>query len=105
MFKLEIVRSTIGIIKQATQEMKSSNRKIVAIGALRFGGLITALSIPYIMAAAGKWWWGYDDDDEEALRRSLPDYQKNNMLFFGPKFQGKPSFIDLGFMDPYSPCP
>jgi hypothetical protein len=106
MFKLEMIRSTWGIFQQAKEEIKSPNARIRGLGYIRLGSLlVTTFLVPAAAASLTKWLWDYDDDDEEALRRGLPDYQRNNMLLFGPKMDGKPSYIDLGFMNPYSALP
>ena len=105
MFKMEMLRSTIEIGRQAVEEMQSPNGRVKAIGAWRLGHLGLALSTPLLVGWLTKWLFGWDDKEEEALRRSLPDYQKDNMLFFGSKTKEGPSFIDLGFMDPYASLP
>ena len=47
--------------------------------------------------------FGYDDDDEKAIRAGLPEYQRNNMLFFLPRGPNRePRFVDLNFVNPYS---
>ena len=103
MFKLEMLRSTIGIGRQAWEELHSPNARVKALGGLRAGSLgIATLAVPTMLGMVTKWLFGYDDKDEDALRRALPDYQRENMLAFGPKMDGKPSFIDVGFMNPYS---
>jgi hypothetical protein len=44
---------------------------------------------------------GIGRDDEELLRRFLPDWQKNSQLLLLGNKDGKVSYLDVSFLDPY----
>jgi hypothetical protein len=44
---------------------------------------------------------GIGRDDEERLRRFLPDWQKNSQLLLLGNKDGKVSYLDVSFLDPY----
>ena len=44
---------------------------------------------------------GIGDDDEERLRRFLPNWQKNSQLLLLGNKDGKVSYLDVSFLDPY----
>ena len=44
---------------------------------------------------------GIGRDDEERLRRFLPDWQKNSQLLLTKNKDGKVSYVDVSFLDPY----
>ena len=46
---------------------------------------MAATTAPITLGMASKAMFGYDDDDEKAIRAGLPEYQRNNMLFFLPR--------------------
>ena len=103
MFKTEVMRVTVGSTLQAYKEVRSSNGRMQALGYLRFGGLMAAGSMPFIVSWVTRAIFHYDEDDEDAIRESLPDYQKNAMLVFAPPDEkGNPTFYDISYMNPYS---
>ena len=44
---------------------------------------------------------GIGRDDEERLRRFLPDWQKNSQLLLLKNKDGKVSYLDVSYLDPY----
>ena len=44
---------------------------------------------------------GIGRDDEERMRRFLPDWQKNSQLLLLGSKDGKVSYLDVSFLDPY----
>jgi hypothetical protein len=44
---------------------------------------------------------GIGKDDEERLRRFLPDWQKNSQLLLLGNKDGKVSYLDVSYLDPY----
>lgn len=43
-----------------------------------------------------------DKEDDLALRELAPDYQKNNQLIPFKKENGKVTYADISYLDPYS---
>jgi RNA polymerase sigma factor (sigma-70 family) len=102
-FTSEVIRVTGGAVGQMSRELKSSNPKIRAIGAGRLAGAMAVATLPYAVSKASKAMFGYDDDDEDALRRGLPEWQKNATIVFLPRDgDGHPRFIDLSYLNPYN---
>ena len=102
-FQAEAMRTYASSAYLAFKEISSDNPKEKLSGAVRLLGLMAATSAPLTLGIASKWMFGYDDDDEKAIRAGLPEYQRNNMLFFLPRGPNKePRFIDLNFVNPYS---
>ena len=102
-FKTEVMRTSYGTVRQAIDEVKSSNPKIRKNGLLRISSFtLTAALLPAILGTVTKALFDYDDDDEDTLRRSLPEWQKNALMVFLPKDeQGDAQFMDLSYMNPF----
>jgi len=65
-----------------------------------FGSLISASAIPAVVAAS-KAVFGVDEEDDEALRQFVPDFEKNDQLFYlGGRDEGKASYVNLSYLDP-----
>ena len=102
-FQAEAMRTYASSVHLAWKEISSGKPKEVTSGLWRLGGLVAATSLPMVLGIASKAMFGYDDDDEKAIRAGLPEYQRNNMLFFLPHGpDGEPRYIDLNFVNPYS---
>jgi hypothetical protein len=102
-FITEIVRVTGGNIRQATEEIASGNPRLQYIGAKRVAYMVATYWGWKALVASSKFWFDYDDDDDEALRRQLPAWQKDAMLFYLPRTkEGDPRFLDISYLNPYN---
>ena len=100
-FPHEVVRCNYHCARLISQEMRSDNKKVRAIGARRLAGLIfnytsTAAVATGVTMLSG---WGSGQDDD--LRRYLPWYAKNNQIMFLPRGKdGTIYYVDLSYTDP-----
>jgi hypothetical protein len=79
------------------------NARARSIAALRIAGMIGAYAVPAVALGLSKSMWKYDDKDEEAVRNTLPDDRRDNMMVMWKRdAKGNPQYIDLGWMNPYS---
>lgn len=102
-FQAEVVRTTKNTIKQAWAELRDANPKVRAIGAKRLAGVMLAATMPAALAAASAAMFGVDDEEEKAVRRFLPDYQKESSLaYVGRDEKGRVKYFDLSRTDPHS---
>lgn len=102
-FHYEVVRTTIGTIQQAKEEMKSPNPKVRSIGYRRAMGLaLTAGTISVGARLLTKLIWGVGDEEEDDLRRHLAPWDKNaNLALFGMN-DGKYRLVNVDRLDPYT---
>lgn len=102
-FPAEMYRSTLGIIEQASMEMKSSNRMIRDIGRQRAIGLATTLVIPTSVAATTGFFTGVSRKEEDAMRTVLPYWSRNSTLIQTQKLHdGKFGVFDASYLLPQS---
>lgn len=101
-FTTEVIRTTGGATAQALKEIRSANPRERKLGYGRLAGLSAVATLPFILQAAAKAMFGYDDEDEAALRRGLPNWQKNATILMMPKDKdGNVRFVDLSYLNPY----
>lgn len=101
-FQAEMLRTTKNNLLLAVKEMRDPATR--SIGVKRFAGMAAAATLPSAIAAASAAMFGVDQSEEKALRRFLPDWQKNSTLvYFGrdPK-TGHPRYTDLSRIDPHA---
>ena len=101
----EIIRTGANTIAIAAEDIRvgkeTNNPQMIKNGlrALR-GTLFSAALIPTAVAVS-KAIFGYDEEDDEAIRQFVPEYEKNDQLFyFGQREDGKASYINLSYLDP-----
>jgi hypothetical protein len=104
-FTTEVIRTSINLMKLARYEItegdRTGNKELKAIGMKRVRGMLFAAFGPGAVATAFMAVAGIGRDDEERLRRFLPDWQKNSQLLLTKNKDGKVSYIDVSFLDPY----
>jgi len=97
----EMIRTTIGRIRLARDEMRDPNPEIQKAGRNRMLGLGIMLSLPSIAAMAFKSLSGISDEEEKAIRRMLPFWNRNSTLLFQRGENGEIKFTDYGYVDPF----
>lgn len=100
-FQAEMIRTTKNTLKLAIAELKDPATK--HIGAQRLAGLTASMVLPWALAAATRAMFGVSQDEEDAMRRFMPDYQKQSRLgFVGRDEKGMAKYIDVSKTDPHS---
>jgi hypothetical protein len=104
-FTTEVIRTTRNTMALAYNEIKEGNRtgnkELAAIGWKRVRGMSIAAFAPSVAAGAMAAMAGISGEDDDDLRRFLPDWQKNSQLLVFKNSDGKVSFIDVSYLDPY----
>ena len=104
-FTTEVIRTTINLTKLAHYEItegdRTGNAELTKIGWKRMRGIGFAALAPTAAAAIFTALAGISADDEDRLRRFLPDWQKNSQLLLFKNKDGKVSFADISYLDPY----
>jgi hypothetical protein len=104
-FTTEIIRTSINLMKLARYEItegnRTGNKELKAIGMKRARGIALAAFGPSMIAGGFMALAGIGKDDEERLRRFLPDWQKNSQLLLLGNKDGKVSYLDVSYLDPY----
>jgi hypothetical protein len=104
-FTTEVIRTTKNTMELAYREIKEGNRtgnkELAAIGWKRVRGMFVAAFAPTLIAGAVGAAAGISGEDDDDLRRFLPDWQKNSQLLVFKNKDGKVSFVDVSYLDPY----
>jgi len=101
-WKSEMVRTPIGTIQLAMDEINSGNAVLKRRGLQRMTGLMAVSAMSTILpVAASQILGGIGDDEDEALRASMPEYLRNHSFFYFMK-DGKLRSIDLTYVNPFS---
>ena len=102
-FKTEVIRTSIGTMRQGWEEWSSDNPAIRKIGVRRLASFAMVQAMPLIIAAVTRALFGYSDEEEEAIRAALPDWQKSATMVFLPRdSENNPQFLDLSYMNPFN---
>ncbi len=100
-FPAEIVRTTKNQFKRVYDEYQDEVTKPLAYR--RAAGMMLASAWVYALQEALMAMWDVGDDEEEAIRLLAADWNANSNL--APAYRGsdgKLSYFDLSFMDPYN---
>jgi hypothetical protein len=98
----EIIRTFANTYKHGWNDATSNNPVLRASGLKRLASVTVAQGLLGALAYGVRELSGMDDEDEERLRRFLPDWQVNALLMLtGKKEEGKFSFWDLSYLNPY----
>ena len=104
-FTTEVIRTTINLTKLAHYEItegdRTGNAELTKIGWKRARGITLAATAPTAATGIFTALAGISGDDEDRLRRFLPDWQKNSQLLLFKNKDGKVSFADISYLDPY----
>lgn len=100
----EIMRVSANSLLLATEDMRSGNKALQVSGAKRMLSFLASNALLGVLASAVRdTVAGMSDDDEDDLRRFLPEWQKKALLMMLNKTaDGKVSFVDLSFLNPFS---
>ena len=99
----EIIRTSANTVKVGWADARSSNPALRKSGIIRLASFAAAQAALPAVALVVRNAVGLDDDDEEALRRFLPSWQVDGLLLMTGKLEdGKASFWDLSYLNPYS---
>ena len=105
-FTSEVIRNSVNLVRLAHSEIsegrRTGNRELMAIGIKRVIGMTFAGGGTFAVASMFAAMAGVSGDEERDLRRLLPDWQKNSQLLFFGKSNGKISFMDFSFTDPFT---
>lgn len=105
-FTSEVIRNSINLVRLAHSEIsegrRTGNRELMSIGLSRVRGMLLASGGTFAIASMFAAMAGVSGDEERDLRRLLPDWQKNSQLLFFGKSNGKISFMDFSFTDPFT---
>ncbi len=102
-FPAEVFRVGKNTLALAARELRSSNPKVKAIGAERAVGILTAASASTIAAATTRWIQGISGEDDENARVFMPPWSQNSeILWFGHSPEGKRTWVDISYTDPWS---
>lgn len=99
-FQAEILRNTKNTIALAREELRDPATR--HIGAQRLAGLLGSVALPAALAAATRAMFGVSQDEEDAMRRGVPDYEKQSRFVFVGRKDGRPEYIDISKTDPHS---
>lgn len=100
-FPAEVVRNTYNTIDYAQREMKDPDTR--NIGIKRMAGVMTALSFSTAASFATLALAGKDWEDLEDVRKFLPPWSRNSdILYIQDKGDGRGTYVDVGYSDPYN---
>jgi hypothetical protein len=101
----EIIRTGANTVAIAAEDIRVgreiNNPQMVKDGIRALMGTLASASLIPGAVAASKAIFGYDEEDDEAMRQFVPEYEKNDQLFYiGQREDGKASYINLSYLDP-----
>lgn len=98
-FFSEVFRTTYHSARFIKEDLADPDTR--HIGMQRAVGFIMAQGAMKALYEVSKALTGYDDEDDEYLRRLLPSWSQFSNLFHLPAPDGKASYLDLGYLNPY----
>jgi hypothetical protein len=105
-FQAEAYRTAWNTVALAADELRSDNKKIKAIGAMRLAGIAASQAAKFgLMALMGTIVSGGDDDDDDELKKNtklfVAPWSKDSDLVLVDYGGGKMSYIDFSASDPH----
>jgi uncharacterized protein (TIGR02996 family) len=102
-FSSEVVRTTYHTARQAWTEMHDANPETRKVGTRRMAGLVSSLAAFAAVGALSRLAAGVTLDEEDAMRRLLPEWNRDGqLLHLGKDANGRRMVVDLGRTDPHS---
>jgi hypothetical protein len=100
-----VIRTGANTVAIAAEDIRvgreTNNPQQVSNGIRALVGTLTSASLIPAAVAASKAIFGYEEEDDEAIRQFVPEYEKNDQLFYiGQRGDGKASYINLSYLDP-----
>jgi hypothetical protein len=101
----EIIRTGANTIAIAAEDIRvgteTGNAQMKKDGVRALTGTLFSAALIPTAVAVSKAIFGYDEEDDEAIRQFVPEYEKNDQLFYiGQREDGKASYINLSYLDP-----
>ncbi|MGS4345102.1 hypothetical protein ACKUSY_05720 [Myroides odoratus] len=96
-FPYETVRSTKNNAMYVLEDFRDGR---ISMAMKRLAGMMVASALPAVLSVYTRALIGWGDDDEQALRKTLPDWQKNSLLIYSGIKDGEPSFFDATALFP-----
>ncbi|QQU04215.1 hypothetical protein [Myroides odoratus] len=96
-FPYETVRSTKNNALYVLEDLRDGR---ISMAMKRLAGMIVASALPAVLSVYTRSLIGWSDDDEQALRKTLPDWQRNSLLIYSGIKDGEPSFFDATALFP-----
>lgn len=105
-FSAEIIRNSYHIVRYAVNDIQqglaTGNKGQLRNGVQRMAGMALVNGAIIALGVYSAQSIGLDDDEEEAVRQLLPPWQQNsNIMWTGRDELGRPTFIDMSWMDVY----
>lgn len=104
-FSSEVYRTSYNLLKLAHDEIKegnaTGNAELAKMGWDRMRGIATVALGPSALIAMTQAASGMTNEDQEAIRKFLPDWQKNAQIIPFQKSDGKVGYFDLSWWDHY----
>jgi len=102
-FAYESFRTAYHNMRYAVEDMRSENPAQRRAGMERAAGIMTVIGSGYVLSNLSAQMHGIDKQSEDDIRRFLPFWSKNGQLIFtGKDENGKISYINYSYQNPYS---
>lgn len=90
------------IFRQATEDISSGNKVLVAHGIAKMAGLIGSMLLAAALSSAAMYLYDWDEEEDKKVSDLSPDFAKNNIRIYLNQDKVNTEFIDLTFVDPSS---
>ena len=98
-FFSEVFRTTYHSFRFIKEDLQDPDTR--HIGMQRAAGMVMAQGAMKGLYEVSKALTGFDDEDDEYLRRLLPEWSQYSNIFHLNAEDGKASYVDLGYLNPY----
>ena len=100
-FPAEVIRTSFNTAQLINTELRDPDTR--SIGAKRLIGFMSAATLTGTLSLMSRMLMGLDDRDEDNFKKFLAPWSKNSdIIMVSDKGNGKYTYIDLGFSDPYN---
>lgn len=101
-FAYESFRTAFHNLRYTAEDLRSSNPEAKKAGAQRLAGQLAVLGGGYALSTASRAMLGLMAEDEDDARRFMPPWDKNAQLLFTGKEDGKATYVNISYTNPYS---